>query len=763
MNDVVVMPGAAPSSAVAERLSTFSMDIASGMLESLGLNMYTSIGKSLSEFVANAYDADATKVEIVIPFEQIEVERSALRVQAKAEVAAKLRDKFTVLVDPLPDTIQITITDDGHGMLPTEIRDKLLVVSRNRRKASQTSESGNRYVMGRKGLGKLAGFGTAQRITIRSKRAGETFATEFTMDYGLIETHDRVGDATFQAVYYEDLDVAARGTTVTLSGLRCDSLKASEETVHSVLAQNFAMLGKAFAVLLNARPVTEPPAEYEFIWPPEDQRDADGFGVKTVTVNDMLDFPIRYQVRFRARETDGDAAPAAASDADGAIAAAAAPVLARGSLPAARRGARIYCNNRLAAGPSMLNLPSGMHNFHSQAYMECLVHADEVDRQVVDHIGTNRADLKGDSEVVEALRGAITEVMRVSLYEHSKFRDKISSAQVEADPLSKQLLTRAASLSKDVRAPAKRLLQTLAASAGVKSALYQEAAPLVFDSMNAGEVLTKLMDLEHDPKSLPVLAHELLELARIENRDVLKLYRGRRRGIEGLRKLVDRARESWKKGERFENGLHLTLKENPWLIKPEFSRYLTSDKPLGDVAKQLNKVLKIDEDAPELKIDAYGTILDEDTRPDLVFVMSDAHNPTSVAIVELKTPNCPLNSDHLIQLETYMLNVEEYLKGKYQAPASVRGYLIGETDPTSKSEKVRLLNKKFAEAGPLSLWEIIPLTALLERAKKIHVDAIEVAIANEEFLDSELDTTPPAPAKVAPVAEPAAKSAAKKD
>jgi hypothetical protein len=704
------------------------MDIASGMLESLGLNMYTSIGKSLSEFVANAYDADATKVEIDIPFAQIDAERTLLRDRAKEEVQKGTRDKFTVLVDPLPETVKITVTDNGHGMLPTEIRDKLLVISRNRRKDSPVSENGTRHVMGRKGLGKLAGFGTAQRITVWSKRESETFATEFTMDYDLIENNDRVSDSSFQATYHDGMDEQTHGTTITLRGLRCDSLKASEETIRGVLAQNFALLGQAFEVRLNSEPVVEPPAEYEFIYPPAEQCDNDGFGTQVVTVNEMLDFPIRFQVRFRARDTD-DALPDA-------------PLQARGSLPASRRGARIYCNGRLAAGPTLLNLQTGMHNFHSQAYMECVVHADEIDRQAIDHIGTNRADLKGDSEVVEALRDAVTEIMRLALYDHSKFRDQKAASQVETDEFSQGLLSQVQSLSKDVRGPARRLLQTLAASAGVKSELYKAAAPLVFESMNAGEVLTKLVALEQDPKSLPILAHELLELARIENRDVLKLYRARHRGIEGLRKLVERARANWKKGQRFENDLQRLLKENPWLVKPEFTRYLTSDKPLADVAKHLTQLLKIDDAAAEQESDTDGEIVDQDNRPDLVFAMVDAQNPTAVTIVELKTPNYPLRIEHLNQLEGYMMRVEDYLKSKFTGPMSVRGYLIGDTDQDSKSEAVKLLNKKHLEAGPLSTWEVIPLPVLLERAKQIHLDAISVAMKYEEFLDAELDTSP---------------------
>ena len=52
---------------VSGRPSEFTMPIQGGMLEALGINMYTTLGKCLVEFIANAYDGDSTKVEISIP------------------------------------------------------------------------------------------------------------------------------------------------------------------------------------------------------------------------------------------------------------------------------------------------------------------------------------------------------------------------------------------------------------------------------------------------------------------------------------------------------------------------------------------------------------------------------------------------------------------------------------------------------------------------------------------------------------------------
>jgi hypothetical protein len=635
-----------------------------------------------------------------------------------------------VLNDPLPDEIKIIISDNGHGMSPEDVEQKLLMVSRNRRKeAGDKSESGSRNVMGRKGLGKLAGFGTAGKITIRSKRKGESFATSFTMDYDTIKQQGLVQSSKFDAIYEENQPIDDSGTTIILSRLRCDSLKASEQTINDSLAQNFCMLGETFGVYLNGVLVEEVPAEYEFEYPLSDERDSEGFATLNVEVAGVVSFPIRYIVKFRARANDPSGEPKLDSK---------GRPLQRGNILTALRGARIYCNQRLAEGPSLLKLDTGMHNFHSQAYMECIVHADAIDSHEVDHIGTNRADLKSDSEVVDALHDSVTEIMRLALYAHSKYRDTQVIKQVDEDPFTKGLLTRLEGSSREIKSATRKLLSTLATTQGIKSEFYINAAPLVLESMNAGEVLANLIKLEADPKSLAVVAHELTELARVEIRDVLKLYRGRKHGIEGLRKLIKQARESWKKGKRFENALHKTLKENPWLIHPDFSRYLTSDKPLGDVARELSKSLKIDNDALEQEIDDEGNIKDEDTRPDLVFTMSNAASPTIVTIVELKTPNHPLRNSHLTQLEGYMLHVERWLKTKHTSPVVVKGILIGDTDPNSQSSDVQLLNKKHSEMGALSLIEIIPLPELLERAKKIHIDAIESLESDEVHYDDEL-------------------------
>lgn len=161
--------------------SEFMMQIQGGMLDALGINMYSTLAKSMVEFVANAYDSEASHVNIAIPFEAIVDARAKVRETAKQAVAAGKIEPFTVLLMPLPDHLEIIISDDGHGMDPDDVSHKFLPVNRKRRldadgkEKNFMSEAGRRKVMGRKGLGKLAGFGVAEKVTIKTKREEDSF------------------------------------------------------------------------------------------------------------------------------------------------------------------------------------------------------------------------------------------------------------------------------------------------------------------------------------------------------------------------------------------------------------------------------------------------------------------------------------------------------------------------------------------------------------------------------------------------------------
>jgi hypothetical protein len=109
------------------------------ILEHLGISAYNSLQKCLTELAANAYDADATKVEIQLP-------------------------------DVIDNNAIIEIADNGTGM--NEIGEKFLFIGRNRREEGERTANG-RLIIGSKGIGKLAGFGIASKIKLTSWKAGQ--------------------------------------------------------------------------------------------------------------------------------------------------------------------------------------------------------------------------------------------------------------------------------------------------------------------------------------------------------------------------------------------------------------------------------------------------------------------------------------------------------------------------------------------------------------------------------------------------------------
>ena len=115
----------------------YKMTVAGQLFKHLGLQMYSGADPAISELISNAYDAMAKNVWIVITTGR-----------------------------PIQQTDEVVVKDDGHGMSFEECNSLYLSVGRNRRSgASEWTKTYNglkpRKVQGRKGIGKLAGFGIA--------------------------------------------------------------------------------------------------------------------------------------------------------------------------------------------------------------------------------------------------------------------------------------------------------------------------------------------------------------------------------------------------------------------------------------------------------------------------------------------------------------------------------------------------------------------------------------------------------------------------
>ncbi|MEI8129650.1 MAG: TIGR02391 family protein [bacterium] len=186
-------------------------------IEHLGIQMYKTLPPVLAELISNSYDADATIVNI----EFFDRENG---------------DK------------QIVVSDDGLGMSFEEINQSFLVVGKNRRENEQGEYTPRgRKVTGRKGLGKLAIFGIAEKIQIQTIKGG--IKNVFEMDLNKIF-------ATKTPPYKPDIvtknepTTLPSGTRLVLSEIKRRAPFNIEEIKESV-AKRFAFAVDDFIVFLG--------------------------------------------------------------------------------------------------------------------------------------------------------------------------------------------------------------------------------------------------------------------------------------------------------------------------------------------------------------------------------------------------------------------------------------------------------------------------------------------------------------------------------
>lgn len=704
----------------AEKLDAFKLPIQGGLLDNLGINMYANLGKCLVEFAANAYDSDSPSVDITLDVEAILNARKDVRDKAIRDAKNLGKKVPTFVDDPLPDALTVTIKDTGNGMTPTEVQEKFLPINRNRRRDTSgdetvsKTESGKRYVMGRKGIGKLSGFGAASTLTVKTKREGQPFWTVFKLELATLRTVKSLETVSILPVY-EAGEVSDHGTILTLSDLKCDSMKFRESDLHEALADAFYPIkNEEFDVRINGSPISRTEPEVSFAWPPEDKRDEGGFASETVWGEGGGELSFKYVALFRKR-----------------------------SLKAYKRGARVYCNKRLAFGPSMLTLNTGIHNFMAHAYMEFIVEADDLDRQNVDLISTDRGDILRNNDLVDAFLDRVTRLMEQAINAHSHNRTAVADAEFETDPRAESVRRIINSMPAKQQASGKKIVNVMVSRYGIDSDEFRTIAPLLVTSMNAGEVLVDLIKVANNPKDIEELARHLVELGEIEKSDALKVYRGRRNGIMGLRKIIDRGEDEWMKGKRSENELHKLLKEAPWLIRPDLSGYLSSDLNMDKVVTVLAKSLAVDSFAATKPTEPEKGDL---TRPDLVFLLGNSTHPDRIMVVELKSPNLPLEIAHLVQLQSYLRKVRQWLQTEYTGPQRhfvVEGLLIGAMpahDTTAEGPQALLY--QMSQRGPSAEWEVVGLRELLARTEVVHSELILTLSKEEEDIKETPSPTP---------------------
>ncbi|OYT43784.1 hypothetical protein B6U84_05560 [Candidatus Bathyarchaeota archaeon ex4484_40] len=561
------------------------------VLEHLGLKMYTSLPAVIAEYVANCWDAGATLVDITIPEE------------------------------PIDEEYAITIDDNGQGMTVEEVNRKFLVVGRRRREEEGTDvvlvNGKPRKVIGRKGIGKLAGFGVAGRVEVRTRKNGEF--VEFRMDYDKMqkrlseEDKGKIKTTYLPEVLDWGVTEEPNGTTVRLSRLK-RKRPVDISYVRRNLARHFSVLGEDFIVRVNGEPLTpaerELKRECEFVW----------------EVNEVIDQELGLRV-YGWIGTMKKTVP-----------------------PEIERGIVIMARGKLVQTPTTFDVGGrGITGQHALAYLVGEIHADFLDEEE-DLIATGRRSVIWEKEPAATLRRWVNEKIREICRCWAEKRRERKMKAIRELPIYKERI-------ETLPRREKKIIDGFLAKMAEREDIEEEAIIKLADFLASSVEYDTFLDLMRAIDEAGVTKPEILieffkEWEILDAIEMIRIVEGRLKAINKFQELVRiKAKEV--------PTLHKFLVDNPWILDPTWD-YLDDEV---DYRNMLLEKFPEAEDVPEenRRIDflclGYGNVLN---------------------VIELKRPGSTIGRKELRQLEDYVDFISPLLgtdpQRSYQ---TVVGYIIG--------------------------------------------------------------------------------------
>jgi hypothetical protein len=316
--------------------------------------MYGGAVPAIAELLSNAWDADAHKVQLTLPLDR-----------------------------PLVSSDVITLKDDGRGMSWEEVNGHYLVIGRNRRQSGSATRGG-RPVMGRKGIGKLAGFGIARIVEVRTVR--NRWLTHFAMDYRDM-TSDTQSHLRYEPEILADEKSAESNSTAVILRELLLTRAINGDQFRESLSRRFAVLDSEFQVIVNGRLLHKSEMKLAYRQPKlpgsVSTEKLEGFG------------EVKYWYGFT-KDTilDPDA-----------------------------RGLAILVRGRMAQPPSQLGISGGVFGQHYLEYLTGEITADWLDGNE-DYISTDRQSLNWQEAGPAALQVWGQHIIRTALRDFDEDRRK---------------------------------------------------------------------------------------------------------------------------------------------------------------------------------------------------------------------------------------------------------------------------------------------------------------------------------------------------
>ena len=626
---------------------TLRMQYAGGMIRHLGLQMYGGAVPAIAELIANSWDADATRVDVTVP-----------------------------LSKPISGELRIEVLDDGTGMTFDDLNEAYLVVGLDRRRSGRSKSPNGRRVMGRKGIGKLAGFGIAKTMRIETKKDGHL--TVFEMDFDEMTDADSFVRSYEPNVVHDGLDDSGvipyeSGTRVILRDLVIRNAINSDR-FRSSMSRRFSVLSGEFTVAINRSELSrgETLVEYRFPDVGMTTEFVEGFGT------------VKWWFGFAEK-------PIPHEDARGIV------VIVRG---------------KLAQAPFFFDQTRGTVGQLGLQYMTGEVHADDID-DAEDLIATDRASIRWEHDRAQLLLNWGQQMVRTHLQEWSKLRRERNQGRAR-----RQLQLRLPQLERIEQFPSSHQRELLAAvnsltrEETIDEDRLHEIVDFLLRAYENDHILELIRQInDADAESLTQLQEVLKEWDVLEAVAVAQVVRGRIAVIDKFKKLIH-------EGAREVPDMHDFIEEHPWVLRPEWAP-LAREKSIETILRRLilGKDAEIDIPTKEGR-----------KRVDALCLASLG----TIVVVELKRPGQKVGIEELRQLENYVDSLREWQKGattptEYQ---QVFGFFVyGELRDGTGPQITRMAK----DGNYVESWE-----KLWSDAERLHRDYLDVMRSRASADDSRI-------------------------
>lgn len=566
------------------------------ILQHLGIQLYASPVNAIAEIIANSWDAEAQNVRIELPF--------------------KINE----------DSV-ISIQDDGVGMTKEECQNRFLYVGANRRKRDKTEKSkhGKRFLMGRKGIGKFAGFGIAKKIIIDTISEDSGERTIFTLDIeqlmGNGDDYVSLNGKDIETKYFppDTAKSPQHGTKVTLSGLNLQNSPNSEKFAESMARRFFLQAtADAFHVFVNDKPMPDSlalqkdviysyPRDYAEEEKPHDLKIEADWGVENIVV-DKNAYPIKWRINFYKE-----------------------PIKSHENL----KGISIFANKKLAQSPFFFNLSGGIEGQTSLEYMSGSVIADYLDEQEEDLISTERQRISTWSNPLTAAlqewgQKRVKQLATLWVKNKRKVKEKLAQERIE------RYTERIAKLQPSERSLVKKVISKLADIDSLSEAQFVDLSDSVMTTFEMGALKSLAEKLSRKEE---ITTDEILKIL-VEGNILTALHMARvvALRIDSIASLLNRIST-----EQLENETRDFIAENPWIIGPRWENF-KRETGLSVYQRDAMARIKIPEDIAKKRID---------------LTLSAG---SQVLLLEFMRPGLSVDWDHLQRVQRYYYALRSILK-----------------------------------------------------------------------------------------------------